>query len=565
METEREYYRPSGRVRPERFLMASVVLVVGAVASGLALHVLWMANFRLYVVGPILATIPLMWILRKSVLWSHCRSPLLAGGMAALLTGLVFVSEFYFNMLEEVGGAVAGRLDLLPNYILLRLKNDVVVQANRGGQMPAPANFGLNVCFLLLDVVVLGAIGHESSRRLALRPYDERCRQWMDATQFQLIPESIEHLKEALSQGTVLALADDIFARPLATTEPHTTITIHHVNSDPVGEFREETDESEVYLSADQVGPLTKSNHHRDTKNVIKLARLSVEEQAFLDSRLRETATDQADEPTPRDESPRFSTETTPSDIATCWNVSEDGRPTVLSPFNVGLEGVVAYFPLLVAYGLPVLSVLLLPVLDELVPLESAILAILTVGFAFLFGGRWWMSNRPGFLPNRYLHASSRYELKRRDDLMVEIDDPQAWFIAVAPRSSWVTSRIDAARDVGFLVVDQVQREIRFEGDVERWRIPAGAIVSCGFDGVTPSGEVGLTTFYEVGLRFATERGVQERLLFPKHIEFRFVTNERRRERAEALREEILSLMTPSFETATRTSVLGEVWAPLTS
>lgn len=36
-----------------------------------------------------------------------------------------------------------------------------------------------------------------------------------------------------------------------------------------------------------------------------------------------------------------------------------------------------------------------------------------------------------------------------------------------------------AASDVGLRVVDRQKREIRFEGDKERWRIPAAAIQYC--------------------------------------------------------------------------------------
>jgi hypothetical protein len=38
---------------------------------------------------------------------------------------------------------------------------------------------------------------------------------------------------------------------------------------------------------------------------------------------------------------------------------------------------------------------------------------------------------------------------------------------------------LDTATDVGFLLVDAAHREVLFEGDHERIRIPVGAILSC--------------------------------------------------------------------------------------
>jgi hypothetical protein len=51
--------------------------------------------------------------------------------------------------------------------------------------------------------------------------------------------------------------------------------------------------------------------------------------------------------------------------------------------------------------------------------------------------------------------------------------------VDVVPRANWNRMMFENAADIGFLAVDTERREIRFEGDKERYRIPAEAIVSC--------------------------------------------------------------------------------------
>lgn len=44
---------------------------------------------------------------------------------------------------------------------------------------------------------------------------------------------------------------------------------------------------------------------------------------------------------------------------------------------------------------------------------------------------------------------------------------------------NWAKMMLEDASDMGLLVIDRSKRELRFEGDKERWRIPGAAIVSC--------------------------------------------------------------------------------------
>jgi hypothetical protein len=75
---------------------------------------------------------------------------------------------------------------------------------------------------------------------------------------------------------------------------------------------------------------------------------------------------------------------------------------------------------------------------------------------------------------------------------------------------------LNNASDVGLLVVDQQKREIRFEGDKERWRIPAAAITYCQLEVfVQQQGHAKSRMFYAV-LRANHRAGFWEAPIRPR-------------------------------------------------
>jgi len=64
----------------------------------------------------------------------------------------------------------------------------------------------------------------------------------------------------------------------------------------------------------------------------------------------------------------------------------------------------------------------------------------------------------------------------------VDPDDPRAIFVEIVPRRNWGRVMADTASDVGILLIDSERGEIVYEGDNERFRIPARAIISCAVE-----------------------------------------------------------------------------------
>jgi hypothetical protein len=91
-------------------------------------------------------------------------------------------------------------------------------------------------------------------------------------------------------------------------------------------------------------------------------------------------------------------------------------------------------------------------------------------------------------LASRTLHRSAGREFSQRPEVVVDPADPNAIFVDVTPREHWTKSNwmLETAGDVGFLRIDKTYRMLVFEGDKERYWIPAASIISCEVEQVEP-------------------------------------------------------------------------------
>jgi hypothetical protein len=139
-------------------------------------------------------------------------------------------------------------------------------------------------------------------------------------------------------------------------------------------------------------------------------------------------------------------------------------------------------------------------------PLEGVSPGAKSFGITLIIGGGAWFCVSlavalidPSFMGNRYVRKVLHQELERRTSPIVDKYDPNALFVEFVPKTNWGKLMLDNASDVGLMVVDEQKREIRFEGDKERWRIPASAITYCEFEVfVQQQGHVKSRLYYAV-------------------------------------------------------------------
>lgn len=141
-----------------------------------------------------------------------------------------------------------------------------------------------------------------------------------------------------------------------------------------------------------------------------------------------------------------------------------------------------------------------------------------------------------------------RERIDRRTDAIVAADDPDAFFVQIIPREKWSVAMGENATDVGLLRVDPKRGELRYEGDLERWIVPAEYIRSFRLKSFTPPGSMpGLNGYtvvlLEVDLDDEPDPWETPLAVHPIHLEF--WTPAKRKRGAELLRRSIGHVVDP--------------------
>jgi hypothetical protein len=152
-----------------------------------------------------------------------------------------------------------------------------------------------------------------------------------------------------------------------------------------------------------------------------------------------------------------------------------------------------------------------------------------------------------GYYPARCYLQWLRERIDRRPDALVVSDDPDAFFVQIIPREKWTVVMGENASDVGLLVLDKKRDELRYEGDLERWRVPSECVRSFHLRSFTPPGGLPALNEYTVVMLIVEldDRETWETPLACHPIHFEFWTPGKRRRGAELLQGAIGHLVDP--------------------
>ncbi len=102
------------------------------------------------------------------------------------------------------------------------------------------------------------------------------------------------------------------------------------------------------------------------------------------------------------------------------------------------------------------------------------------VGLGLSAGAAWLLAGILLRSPwsSQYVFARTRAEFLRRSDAVVDPNHPEAIFTEIIPRRNWGQIMLQNAEDRGFLLIDAERRQLLFEGDFKRYRIPAHALIA---------------------------------------------------------------------------------------
>ena len=223
--------------------------------------------------------------------------------------------------------------------------------------------------------------------------------------------------------------------------------------------------------------------------------------------------------------------------------IVQDDPPRVLDRRRLKkfeLVGLVHIVPTIVIFGagFALSTYLALPRIGLALILASGLYFIAWMLFEIFLGV---------IVPARCYLVWLRDRIERRTDAIVQADDPDALFVKVIPRENWKFEKMTMCTDVGLLVIDSTNRELRYEGDIERWTIPAEAIRSFEVHSIVHEGWI-LAPFgvSVVLLWIELADGVLREIplaCHPIHIEL--WTPRRKRERCRVLARAIGNLVDP--------------------
>ena len=89
----------------------------------------------------------------------------------------------------------------------------------------------------------------------------------------------------------------------------------------------------------------------------------------------------------------------------------------------------------------------------------------------------WLVGSYPMYFTMRFMLWQTRRAFDARLNPAVDLNDPELVFVDIVPPINRGKHMMENASDIGFLKIDRSRRELMFEGDRERYWIPAESIL----------------------------------------------------------------------------------------
>jgi hypothetical protein len=234
--------------------------------------------------------------------------------------------------------------------------------------------------------------------------------------------------------------------------------------------------------------------------------------------------------------------------LATVQRIDESSAGQILSKRTIIVGNLLVFIPVVLMFiGLGIAAAAAYWGIDEHGNQDwvDRIPAILFIALGLILAGvsAYWGLRNNTKVGNWYIQRLARKVIGARSDRIVDPDDPEAIFVEIVPRRNWERLMLETATDIGYLVFDESSREVLFEGDHERLRIPVSAIEVCEVERVMAGGDMpGAIEHYMTVIDVEFERGMRE-IPFAFRGDFGSLGAATRERRAADYRDRILDLM----------------------
>lgn len=493
----RNFYRGKG-VSWARFLPLYLLALLLAALLAAGMFGLFVAGQYYVVILPAIAGLLAALLVKLAVAKGHCRSAFVAS-TAGIVAGLVlYLGYFYCGMIYHLGTAAALHPEALPYYIRARMNTDVIQDVHRpndGEQTPhrPRGDSWFNWGTFGIEFVAVMAFTTLAGFQRARKPYCNACQKWMSREATYFDPQQSTELLEALRLGSARSLAA-VCAAPVFSTVPNTTLAAEVCPTAKEGGSRD----CPVYVSLKHVSatgggsPVSDPFDSAKGKVVLRSLQLNADEIAALGLRIKvlESIAGRTAVAAFKPGEPRETSDERSGALAEITPVEPDFAGRVLTKRNAIIGTAYSFAALLLLFagvGLAAFGgITAFPdkQSNQVVSpgKKFAGMAILSVGGILFLGTAIFFLANPTYFGNRFLLKVVKREFGRRAKRLVESEDPDALFVEIVPKLTWGKLGLENAREIGYLRVDESKRQILFEGDRERWRIPAAAITSCGVE-----------------------------------------------------------------------------------
>jgi hypothetical protein len=490
----RTYYQGKG-VDWVRFFPWLLAAFVSAAVLAEGMAQLFAAGHYLILIVPIGAALGVAGMLILAVARGHCRSQWVAGLTGFCAGAFLYLGFFYLGMLHDFGPEAATRPQALPAYIHLRMMvertHDISDPSRDDQNKPSAADpIFMNWGRFGFEFIIVLAITTGAALRRSKKPHCETCNRWMTRELTQFEPGRSAELMEALRVHSARSLAALSDGAPFATI-PNLTAAVDFCSSLKEGRALG----CPVYLSLKNIVAAPKGAafdpfDQSKGKLLVRTLQLNGDEISALAPRFKVfqtitgSVTVNVPLASPGQDDSTGDNNATYADIAP---VPAEYAGKIFTRKNVIVASLFVFTVIIGFLGglLLVLFGLLTafpdhPPADGVSPgTKQLCIALIALGGAAFCVSVAFVFIDSSIFGNRYLRNVLRRELGRRTSVLVDPNDPDALFVECVPKLNWGKLMLDNARDAGLMVVDRQRREIRFEGDKERWRIPAGAIQYC--------------------------------------------------------------------------------------
>lgn len=527
---ERPRYVPSGRVDWLKFLPLLLLSLLCAAVLAAALYGLYFEGWYLIILVPAIAAMLLSVMLSFAVRAGKCRSPLLAGALGLVAGVVMYIGYYYIGMVAMLGPQYATRLDLLPAYISWRAHVDV--QHDVGGpRLPhdqdsadAPMNWFLFAFELGLVLFVTLLV----TRRRASRAFCESCGSWKTQHVALFAPGFGKQIAEWLDAGQLPMIAS-LPPFKAGRRQQFTSVAVE------VCPLTAASQNCPAYLAVKDVslgggGTEFQKFDGATGKVLVQRAQISAEELASIRQlfpALSGIAATPAQIPTGAAGAripPPIPAGLSRSQLIEVTPIPPADARKVMNGWTIAVGNLLSLVIVaaMILFAAGIFAGIFLSGLPELMDHKGSPpnLARVVAGLALsavclvlcILSGYVGLKNS-SFLGNRYYLGRAKRFFSLRRDRIVDPDRTSnlpTFFVEVVPRRNWGKLMLETATDVGFLQVDARRGEIRFEGDCERYRIPARAIRDCAIEQIVMSAGQSTITYYAVVISGDTATGPWE-------------------------------------------------------